>query len=61
MGSSSAGKSFMRACGSQASDLEVTTTREAVILTEALINVNFQNNIYLCLNKHPRALIQAGH
>ena len=40
VGSSSAGKSFMHACDSQAFEL-VMTTREAVILTEALINVNF--------------------
>ena len=38
VGSSSAGKSFMHACGSQAFEL---VTRKAVILTEALINVNF--------------------
>ena len=31
----------MHACGSQASELEVMRTREAVISTEALINVNF--------------------
>ena len=31
-----------------------------VILTEVLINVNFQNKMYLCLNKCPRALIRAG-
>ena len=44
----------MHACGSEASEQEVLTDKEA------LINGNFQNKMYLCLNKRLRALTWAG-